>query len=117
MSPRPTLAELNDRFRSRLGVPIFGTDLLGRYVITRGIDALDPMVQADIWLRIREFDRFTEDNDPYGEHDFGAFDHPVAGKVFWKIDYYDPSFTMGSDDPLDFGKTRRVLTVMLAEEY
>ncbi|SEN80135.1 Protein of unknown function [Roseovarius tolerans] len=117
MSPRPTLARQNDQFRSRLGVPVFGTDLLGRFVFTPGIEALSPESQIDIWFQVRDFNVFTEDNDPYGEHDFGAIDHAEAGKVFWKIDYYDPSFTMGSEDPKDFAKTRRVLTVMLASEY
>lgn len=117
MSPRLSLAEQNDRFRSRLGVPVFGTDLLGRFVFTRGIEALAPEVQIDIWFRVRDYDAFTEANDPNGEHDYGAFDHPQAGKVVWKIDYYDLSFTQGSEDPCDFAKTRRVLTVMLAEEW
>ena len=117
MSPLSTITKQNDQFRSRLGTPVFGTDLLGRFVFTPGIDALAPEVQIDIWFLVRDFDAFTEDNDPYGEHDFGAIDHAIAGKVFWKIDYYDPSFTMGSEDPSDIAQTRRVLTVMLANEY
>lgn len=59
---------------------------------------------------------FTEDNDPHGQHDFGAF--TLDGrKIFWKIDYYDPSMEFGSEDPSDDEKTFRMLTIMLAEEY
>lgn len=117
MSPRPTLAEINDAFRARLGVPSFGATIPGRFVFTQGIEALEPGAQIDIWHRVRNFNRFTEDNDPYGEHDFGAFDVPEAGKVFWKIDYYDPTYTKGSENPCDLTMTARVLTVMLASEY
>lgn len=53
-------------------------------------------------------------NDPHGEHDFGSL--TVAGKkVFWKIDYYQRDLS-GWCDPLS-PECRRVLTVMLAEEY
>ena len=62
------------------------------------------------------FEDFTPDNDPHGEHDFGAFEH--AGKrIFWKIDYYDAACENGSEDPADASKTTRVLTIMLADEY
>lgn len=62
------------------------------------------------------FDTFTEDTDPHGEHDFGAFEHN-GKKLFWKIDYYAPDMLHGSEDPADPSKTTRVLTVMLAREY
>ena len=71
---------------------------------------------ADIWRRVAAFDAFNADNDPHQERDFGAIDHPVAGRVFWKIDYYDSSYEFGAEDPAD-PSTKRVLTVMLAEEY
>ncbi len=109
MSAPLTLAQLNDCFRQSLSG--------GEVFVTSGIAALPPAVQAELLGRVQRFDQFTEDNDPYGEHDFGAIDHPHAGRVFWKIDYYDPSKTYGSNDPLDTTKTCRVLTVMLASEY
>ena len=62
------------------------------------------------------FDSFTEDNDPHGEHDFGAFDFKDE-RIFWKIDYYDAACEYGCEDPADPSKTTRVLTIMLASEY
>jgi Protein of unknown function (DUF3768) len=93
------------------------TFLNGEILITSGISALPENVQAEILTAVRTFDAFTPDNNPYGERDFGAFDHPEAGKVFWKIDYYDPTMTKGSEDPSDPTQTRRVLTILLASEY
>ena len=62
------------------------------------------------------FNTSTEDNDPHGEHDFGAFEHN-SERIFWKIDYYDRTLSRGSDDPSDPVHTVRVLTIMLASEY
>ena len=90
----------------------FGGDLL----ITRGISFLPQNEQADILQRVQTFNDFTEDNDPHGDHDFGWFEHNRR-TIFWKIDYYDLLLKNGSRDPSDPALTRRVLTVMLAEEY
>ena len=59
---------------------------------------------------------FNEDNDPYGEHDFGAIDHN-GQKIYWKIDYYDSDLKYGSENPADPCQTARVITIMLANEY
>ena len=117
MSTSPTLAQINDAFRARIGVPTFGDAIPGRFVFTQGIQALSPEAQIELWSLVRDFDDFTEENDPYGEHDVGVIEHPEAGTVFWKIDYYDPTLSMGSEDPLDLSKTCRVLTILLAEEW
>lgn len=81
--------------------------------VTRGITALTPVVN-DIFVRVRDFNDFTEDNDPYGEHDFGSFEI-LGTRIFWKIDYYNEELS-GWCDPLS-PDCNRVLTIMLAEEY
>jgi hypothetical protein len=99
---------LNDTFRTTLQG--------GRFMITSGVQALGPEAVATLIQRVRTFSQFDQDNDPYEEHDFGAFDHE-GQKYFWKIDYYDPSLNYHSDDASDPKGTVRVLTLMRAEEY
>ena len=101
------IRELNDRFRR--------TFIGGRVTLTRGV-ADDHEVAVQLLAAVRTFDAFTDDNDPHGEHDFGAIDH--AGiRYFWKIDYYDLQLAGASPDPADPAVTVRVLTVMRADEY
>lgn len=97
------VAQKNDEFRrSMTGC-----------IVTKGVALLTPFVN-DIFVRVRDFKEFTEDNDPYGEHDFGSFEI-VGIKIFWKIDYYDQDLK-GFCRPLD-PACRRQLTIMRAEEY
>ncbi|KZC03464.1 hypothetical protein AU375_00267 [Methylobacterium radiotolerans] len=109
MSAPLTIAELNDAFRASFTG--------GRVLVTPGISALSEFEQCMILGAVHRFDSFSPDNDPHGERDFGAFDRPGVGRIFWKIDYYDPSMEQGSEDPADPTKTVRVLTIMLASEY
>lgn len=102
------IRDLNDAFRS--------TFLTGTVLITPGIRDLPDAIRPRVIEGVQTFSAFTPDNDPHGEHDFGAF--TVEGhKVFWKIDYYAPDMEHGSSDPADPAQTNRVLTIMLAEEY
>lgn len=85
----PVLAQrvddFNDRFRAELFVPSLGPRAVpGRIVCTSGIATLPPETEICIWAEVANFNRFTEDNDPHGEHDFGAFDIEDAGTIFWK---------------------------------
>lgn len=82
------------------------------FTITRGVQALPDVM--DVIEMVRRFNDFTEDNDPYEEHDFGSFDC-FGQKLFWKIDYYDQKLQNWCD-PLS-PDCNRVLTVMLSEEY
>ena len=105
------IAQLNDLCRTAMGVA-------GRLVQTAGISALPPQIQSAIREQVERFSDFSPDNDPHGEHDFGAFNiQGVAEKIFWKIDYYAPDLAHGSEDPTDPQRTARVLTIMLASEY
>ena len=111
------IAEQNDRFRTTWGADF---TVPGQIVMTRGVADLSPAAKAIIMARVQGFDTFTEDNDPYGDHSFGAFDIEKAGdshRIFWKIDLYDTDYTMGSDDPTNLDVTRRVLTILHASEY
>ena len=84
--------------------------------MTRGIAALEERVLAEVIAAVQEFDAWSPSNDPHGEHDFLVVQ--VQGlTVFAKIDYYDLDHEMHSPDASDPEVTRRVLTVMLAEEY
>lgn len=88
----------------------------GLVVISRGIAALDRQVWAEVIKAVAAFDAFTADNDPYGEHDCAMVEFGPLSVVF-KIDYYDTTLLYHSDDPTNTEITRRVLTIMLAEEY
>ena len=88
----------------------------GTLVMTRGIAALPCETVQAIMTAVQGFAAFGPDNDPYGEHDFGLL--RVGGhRVMFKIDYYDASMSGLSPDPADPRVTRRVLTILLSEEY
>ena len=99
---------LNDQLRQNLE---YGKAFMTPGIAELGQEAVQRLIQT-----IAVFDKFCLANDPHGEHDFGAFDFDGTG-VFFKIDYYDKSLTVGSPDPADPTVTERVITVMLASEY
>jgi len=109
------IAQLNDLVRLR--API-SRGHYGRTVCTRGFADRPADEQASILEQIRTFDSFNEDNDPYGERDFGTIKLESGESIFWKIDYYaDASCSAGSENPADPDQAYRILTIMLAEEY
>ena len=99
------IRDLNDAFRRSMSG--------GRFTMTAGVAALPGDRLSRLVDAVRSFADFNADNDPHGEHDFGAVE--IAGaRYFWKIDLYEDPEVKGAD-----GKsiTTRVLTIMLAEEY
>ena len=102
------IVALNDRARQRLDHC--------RWILSQGVLACDPITVAELLIAVEDFDSFTADNDPYGEHDFGVI--KLNGNTFfWKFDCYDVDLLMHSPDSSDPTVTTRVLTVMLADEY
>ena len=104
---RDAIASLNDTFRSSF--------IGGRVFLTKGVAALDLARQARLMMAVKTASTDIE-NDPWGEHDFGALNHQGV-RYFWKIDYYALDSETLSPDPSDPAVTRRVLTVMRADEY
>ena len=120
-----TIRRLNDAARSHPGTASIAN-------VTIGFQALPDADRFAALAAIVSFSQFDGDNDPYGEHDFGAVyrlasgrwtqerpseDKEISETVFWKVDYYDASLTYGSEAPWDEQQTKRVLTIMLAREY
>ena len=119
------IARLNDLARSAMGVACTA-------VATVGFRSLPDADQSQVRELIETFDTFDEDNDPHGERDFGTIYQLSNGqwtterprlcedereRVFWKLDYYDRDLQFGSEDAANPAITRRVLTIMLADEY
>ena len=103
------IARLNDLCRTAMGIA-------GKLFQTEGVSALPAADQSAIREKVETFKDFSEDNDPHGERDFGAFEHN-GQRIFWKIDYYARDLMHGSENPADPKQTVRVLTIMLADEY
>ena len=96
------IRHLNDELRRNLSS--------GGAFLTVGVAALGPDIAERILDAIMMYDDFCPDSAPWLQHDFGSVkidDH----KIFWRI------MTMASPDPSDSSVTKRVLTIMLDEEY
>lgn len=103
------IAQLNDQFRR-------GDLTLGIFNATASVANLPPDRLAALTRAIANFDDFTPDNDPYGEHDLGFIEFD-GDRYIWKIDYLDRDLTYHSKDPADPRLTKRVMHIMFANEY
>lgn len=70
------IRQLNDIFRKSF--------IGGRVYLTEGIRALGQDFESACVERVQKHRRFAEGNDPYGEHDFGAF-KVQRRKCFWGL--------------------------------
>lgn len=108
LSRADRLRHLNDTFRRSF--------VSGHVVATHGVMLLEPDDRCGLFQAVREYDRFTPKDDPYGEHDFGALAFKGV-RYFWKIDYYDLDLRYASPEPTDPAFTVRVMTIMRGDEY
>jgi Protein of unknown function (DUF3768) len=119
------IARLNDQARQAMGVACTA-------VATVGFRSLPEADQSCVRELIETFDAFDDDNDPHGERDFGTIYQIADGRwttdrprlredererCLWKLDYYDRQMEFASDDAANPAITRRVLTIMLSDEY
>lgn len=96
-------AEINDNARKSIGVGCM-------LIQTEGVNALPQKKQSELREAVENFNTFTQDNDPNGEHDFGSIEKN-GEKYFWKFDDYGENYK-------ENGATHRlVLTIMRADEY
>lgn len=100
------ISERNDRLRTTLR-----PDTKNRVMLTKLV-AESPDKEA-ILKAVREFNSFSEENDPYGEHDFGMME-VNGGEYCFKCDYFNHDLTEGAD-PEEEDYTL-VLTIMEASE-
>jgi hypothetical protein len=119
------IARLNDLARSVMGVTCTA-------VATVGFRSLPAFDQSRVRELIETYDAFDEDSDPHSERDFGCVYQLGDGqwtterprvcddereRVFCKLDYYDRDLRFSSEDAANPAITRRLLTIMLADEY
>jgi len=99
---------LNDEFRRDF--------TRGVAFMTPGVEALGPEKAERIINAValhKDSLRHATGDD---EGDFGELE--IDGcKIFWKIDYFTKDMTMASPDPSDPSATKRVITMMLPQEY
>lgn len=102
------IRQLNDQFRKGRGA--------GRVHCMGDLALEDPDFQYRALEAVVSFNAFDQGDDPYGEHDFGAFD--LDGKrLMFKIDYYNLGLDAGADDPADPKTCCRVMTIFYAHDY
>ena len=58
---------LNDALRTGSGGD-------GMIVLTQGVQSQGEAFVSKVMKAVQQFDEFTPDNDPHGEHNFAAFD-------------------------------------------
>ena len=109
------IARLNDIFRASILKPA-PDQSLGQVFCTASIMALPKADIQSIAEKVSLFDDFNEGDDPYGEHDFGSFTFK-GKKIYWKIDYKDPSLEYKPNETTEPLEPNRILTILFSHEW
>lgn len=116
-SVKTPLQTMNDLFRQTPA----SWNVMGRALMTAAVAELmesNPEKHMKVMAAVVSYGDFSDDNDPYMEHDYASF--TVDGdSFFFKIDYYDVNYEYGcaDEDKLNPEKCRRVLTVGFTSDY
>jgi hypothetical protein len=102
------IRDLNDQLRR--------TFTGGRVMRSSSIAHLPDLEQERIFSALKQFEDFKSGNDPNREHDMAFFDVDRSAYIA-KIDYYDTDERFLSDDPSNPKISKRVTTIMRADEY
>lgn len=104
--PAIAIAKLNDELRQLIPNLPFPHQL----VLTDEVAALPADQLSELLSLVKNFNVFTDENDPFKEHDFGKIEMR-ENTFFWKYDYFDPALKYFEQNG------QRVLTVMFSHEY
>lgn len=100
------IAEKNDFLRKFLPtIPPPNRLFITTGLVDMGRDTVDAVLE-----KVRGFQEFTPDNDPYGEHDAGVVEHE-GEDYYWKFDYVDEDMETYKEDGIRF------LTIMRLKDY
>ena len=118
------IAKLNDELRAQILNAHVITGFKNKIMFSRDVGLMSKEDQTEILEIVRDYKTFSEDNNPHGERDFGAFnfcsndsEYETPERYFWQINYYDNDLKYHSKDATDPSQTTRVLTIMKASEY
>ncbi len=99
------VAAMNDQFRVK--------GLGNGWILRPHVRSLDAESLLQLLGKIQAFTGFPK-NDP---HNFGSVELDRDEEYFWKIEHFDHEQKFQSADPSNPCVTRRVMTVMRADEY
>ena len=101
-----SLSILNDKARQNLN----------NYSLSQAVQGLNEESLQQLLEQVKTFNEFSEDNDPWDEHDYGRIEFE-GNTYLWKIDYYNKNMTGHSPNSADDSVTRRIICVMRSDEY